>query len=644
MEKHHNLHLIYKNNFMKKTTLLLFLIIITFRLAFAQIFKEKELKTEIKEVTVFLSGAQLFETGNATIPKGNTLLKVKGLSPFVDEKSIQVKADADFTILSVTHKLNYLNELKKDEKLDSLKNAIDKITASITKDNSRLEVLKEKQSLLNENKNFGGQNSGATIAALKQAMEFYESEISKIKDEEIRTRRSIDLLGKEQSKIEKQMKELQSHSSLPSSEIEIRVSAETQLASNINITYLVANAGWFPKYDIRVENVKSPLELTYKAEVFQSTGVDWKNVKLRFSNGDPNKSGVMPELETWNLNYARNTAFESLYKSQRDAIRNVKGRVVDDNGEPLPGVNVLIKGTTIGTVTDAGGNYSLTLPNGASQLVFAFIGMMTNEVTIDKPEISVVMKPDVAQLSEVVVVGYGDTDKALQGRVPGIRVRGIGSFKQSAKSVVTSVIENQTTVEIEVETPYSINSTGEKLQVELRKYQIEAVYEYFAIPKIDKDAFLIARVINWDKYNLLEGEANLYFEDAFVGRSILDANALKDTLNISLGRDKNIVIGREKNEQFSKRRAIGSNLLETRGFKIIARNKKAQPIKLTLFDQIPVSVVSDIIVSPIELSKGQLDGKTGKIIWELTIEPQQQKEINFQYEVKYPKKEKVILE
>ena len=206
------------------------------------------------------------------------------------------------------------------------------------------------------------------------------------------------------------------------------------------------------------------------------------------------------------------------------------------------------------------------------------------------------------------------------------------------------MVENQTTVEIEVVNPYSIKSNGEKLQVDLRRYQIDALYEYYAIPKLDKDAFLIARIINWDQYNLLEGEANLYFENAYVGRSILDAKSLQDTLAISLGRDKSIVIGREKNEQFSRKKTIGSNAVETRSFKIIARNKKPQPIKLTVFDQIPVSVVSDIIVNPIELTKGQLDIKSGKVQWELNIDGQQQKDINIRYEVKYPKREKIILE
>ena len=519
---------------------------------FSQTFKEKGLKTEIKEVTVFLNGAQVFESGEVSIPIGKSILKIMNLSPFIDEKSIQVKADGDFTILSVNHKLNYLNASKKDEKIDSLRKLVDEIELTVSRSNARLGVLKEKQSLLNENKKLGGENSGVTIVQLKQAIELYETEITRIKEEEITTNRKIQLMVKEQGRIEQQLKELNEQNALPNSEIEIRVSSEHQVNAKVSLTYLVSNAGWYPKYDIRVENIKSPLVLTYKAEVFQNTGVDWKNVKLRFSNGDPNQSGVVPELKTWNLNFARNTT----------------------------------------------------------------------------------------QLSEAAVASYG-VDRALQGMVPGVQ---ISAGKSAANTVPTTVIENQTTVEIEVVTPFSVKSNGEKLQVDLRKHQIEALYEYYAIPKLDKDAFLVARIINWDQYNLLDGEANLYFEDAYVGRSILNARSLQDTLAISLGRDKNIVVGREKIEQYRKKKTIGSNIAETRGIKIVARNKKSQPIKLTIFDQIPLSVVSDIIVSPLELTSGRLDEKTGKVTWELTIDAQQQKDINLQYEVKYPKREKVILE
>ena len=613
-----------------------------FTQAFTQVFKEKVVKTEIREVTVFLNRAQVFETGDLVLPKGKTSLVIKNLSPYIDDKSIQVKAEGDFTILSVAHKFNYLNELKKDEKIDSLSRLVDAITLSISRLNARLSALKERENLLNENRKLGGQTSGATILQLKQAMDFFESEVSKIREEEIQTNNTIAVQMLQRAKYEQQKNELDMVSPSASSEIEVRVSSENQLTTKLRISYLVANAGWFPKYDIRVANVKSPLQLTYKAEVFQNTGVDWKNVKLKFSNGDPNQSGAVPELQAWNLTYARNTIFENSFYGARSpsVVGQVSGIVFSsEDGSPLPGVNVVVKGSTIGTVTSADGSYALTLPTNASSLVFSFVGFATHEVAVTGSRVDVKMQADVMSLSETVVTGYG-LSKKLEGSIAGVQIRGAASVKP----VPTSFVENQTTVEFEVNLPYSIYSDGEKLQVDLKEFNIDASYQYFAIPKLDKDAFLVARVTKWDQYNLLEGEANLYFENAFVGRSILEANALRDTLNISLGKDKSIVISREKNEQFSKTRMIGSNVEETRNIKILVRNKKSQPITLTLLDQIPVSVVSDISVTALELTKGILDAKSGSIAWELKIDQQQQKEINLQYEVRYPKRERVVLE
>ena len=609
-------------------------------LSYAQNFKEKELKTEIKEVTVFLKGAQIFETGSVVIPQGNTILKVKGLSSFVDEKSIQVKATGDFTILSVNHSLNHLEELQKNEKADSLTKVTEAIYLAVSYENARLAVLKEKQSILNENKKLRGQNSETPIAQLKQTMDFYEAEVSKIKTEEIKINKSIEAKNAEISALQRQLQELYTLRVWPSGEITIRVNADTQTSGKFTITYMVDNAGWYPKYDVRVKDINSPLQLIYKAELFQNTGIDWKNVKLRFSNGSPNQSGMVPTLMPWNLTYARYTNLQPKTYYGLDAVRSVQGRVTSaDDGSPLPGVSVLVKGSTIGTQTDGDGNYALTLPNGATDLTFSFISLKSQTVKINRSEIDVAMESDAATLNEVVVVASGLTVQRRELGNQATTVRG-----RATQPLTTNVIENQTTVEIEIATPYSVKSNGEKLMIDLKKYDIDALYEYYAIPKLDKDAFLMARIINWDQYSLLEGEANLYFEDAFVGRSILDAKSLQDTLSISLGRDRSIVISREKNEQFSKRKVLSGNIQETKGFKLVVRNKKSQSINLTVFDQVPVSIIDDITVTLVELSKAKFDKKTGQVAWELNIDSQQQKEINLQYEVKYPKNESVLLE
>lgn len=438
-----------------------------------------------------------------------------------------------------------------------------------------------------------------------------------------------------------QISAMQESQNKSTSEIRIRVKAPAAGSATFQVNYLVANAGWYPKYDVRVKNINEPLQLNYKAEVYQNTGVDWKNVKLRFSNANPNQSGQSPILDKWELNYARFTTVNKFSVPQTPG--SVSGVVLDETGQPVPGATVLVKGTTIGTSTDMEGRYSLTLPSNAQNLVFSFIGFAAQEERIQgRSNVSVSLIPDTSMLSEVVVAGYGVREKrALTGSA---NVRDGRSNSMEAAPLLTTFVENQTTVEIEVAEPYSIKTNGERTLVDLKAYDIPATYRYTAIPKLDKDAFLIAEIAEWNQYSLLEGESNLYFEDGFVGRSILNAAALQDTLQVSMGRDRSIVMQREKVDQFSKKRTIGSNITESRGYEITLKNNKSQAVTLVVKDQIPVSINSNIEVTAAELSGGSLDTQTGIVTWEITLAPGAQQKLSLQYEVKYPKSERIILD
>lgn len=603
---------------------------------------EKELKTEIKEVTVFMNGAQVFETGTIKIPAGESILKITNRSPYLDEKSIQVKGTGDFTIVAVNPKSNFL-ESKIISQNDSLFSILSKERLLLENLNAEAEVLKEKASVLNTNKNLGGQNNGINMTQLKQAADFFEKELMEIKQREISNKQKSAQSKSLIERLEQQLNEFQNKTFTPVSEIYIKVTAERSVDANFSLSYLVENAGWFPKYDIRVDDIQKPLQLTYKAEVWQNTGNDWKNVKLRFSNGEPSRSGVMPELKKWELTYARNTIFDPM--ASFETVGSVSGVVMDSqDNTPLPGVMVMINGTTIGTTTDVNGRYSITIPNNSNRLIFNFIGMVSQERTITGPTMNIFMEPDVQALSEVVVTGY-NADGILQGRVPGIMTRQAPKSKPLESQVIATMIkENQTTIEIEVEKPYSILSNGEKLLVDLKKHDLEAQYEYYAVPKLEKDAFLIAKITDWEKYSFLQGEANLYFEDTFIGKSILEAESFQDTLSISLGRDRGIAINREKIDQFSRKRFVGNNVDEARGYRIIVKNNKSQNINLTLLDQVPISIVNDISVNIRELGKATKNEDTGILTWKLRLAPAEQETVEFQYEVRYPRKERVILD
>ena len=115
--------------------------------------------------------------------------------------------------------------------------------------------------------------------------------------------------------------------------------------------------------------------------------------------------------------------------------RKITGKVTDLAGNALPGVSVIVQGTTAGTLTDANGNYSLTLPSGAKAITFSFVGMKSQEVTIGtQTTINATLSEEAIGLQEVVVVGYGTQKKAnLTGSVSTV------SAQEITKRPVTNV-------------------------------------------------------------------------------------------------------------------------------------------------------------------------------------------------------------
>ncbi|MBC8048204.1 MAG: DUF4139 domain-containing protein [Fimbriimonadaceae bacterium] len=214
----------------------------------------------------------------------------------------------------------------------------------------------------------------------------------------------------------------------------------------------------------------------------------------------------------------------------------------------------------------------------------------------------------------------------------------------STYALETSIKYKPTTFTYEITEPYTIPNDGKVYTIDIQALEIPAMYEYYAAPRIDKDAFLTAKIIAWQELNLLPGEANLFFEGAYLGKTILDVTNAKDTLSISLGRDKGIVIQRNKLKEFTQKQFIGTNKKETLAYEIVIRNNKQQPINITIKDQFPIATNNDIEVEKIEYSNGEIEKDTEIITWKLTIEPKAEKKLQLKYSVKYPKNKDLFLE
>ncbi len=619
------------------------LISLIFSNVFSQEITEKEVKTTVNEVTVFLEGAQVVRKKAIDLPQGKTIIKFINLSPFIDAKSIQAKAEGELTVLSVNHQQNYLDKSQKSAELTQLESQLEEVNDKIKIEDTYLSIIKEELSFLQSNKDIGGKNEQMNVTNLQQAAEFYGKKLTDLKMKEIERNQTLKTLYQKRNDLQKQIKTITSKKEYPTGEVLVKVDAKKAGKYALELNYLVANAGWFPSYDIRAKNINEPVQLIYKANVKQDTKVDWTNVKLKFSSAEPNVSGVAPELQPYYLNYNMRPP---VYKTFSNTVN---GRVFDNTGQPLPGASVIVDGTTIGTITDMDGNYSITIPNNSSSLKYSFIGFNTQTLPVSGSVMNVSLQEDAMQLDEVVVAAYGtesNASKAIRGRVTGVNMKKenikIRGFKSLA--IPTAQVENQTTVDFEIHTPYSIKSDNKNYTVDMEQYELPAFYQYYCVPKIDKDAFLIANIVDWEKYNLLEGEANVFFEGTYVGKTIMDVRFASDTLEISLGRDKKVSVNREKVKDFTNKQFIGSKKEETRAWKTSVKNNKAQDINMIILDQVPVSTMEEIEVSVQNTSGAQHNTETGEIKWELKLGANNKKELDLKYSVKYPKNKNLIIE
>ncbi len=609
---------------------------------------DQTVQSKIKQVTVFLQGAQVTRKAQVNVPGGNTTLVFSGISPNIQEQSIQAEVTSPVKILSVSFGVNYFDEVKKPEKILALEAEQKRIMLLLEKERSLQSVYKEEEAILKVNKSIGGTAQGVRVDELKDAMDYFRTRLLEISQKLLEIDQSIRKYSEELVKTEAQKKELMALKGQPTGEITVKVSASTNVSADFKITYLVKDAKWYPSYDIRAKDIQSPITVTYKANISQQSAEDWNNVALTISSADPSVSGAKPVIKPWILGFNNSAGrynsaigtLDGIYGSRSSSA--IVGRVVDDEGQPLPGANVMIKGTTVGTVTDVNGYYSLTLTGDARTIVYSFIGYTSEEIPVEGNVMDVAMKPDIQQLSETVVTGYG-----LSGSVPGVRIRGASSYGQELrfKKVLSATpVIRQTAMEFTLDDPFTIKSDGEVRMSEMIEYEMDALYEYYTAPKLDLSAFLTARILHWDEYNFMEGEASLYFEGKYIGKSIIETRNTSDTLTLSLGRDAAVVVKREKVKDVSSKQFVGSNQKVMYAYDISIRNSKRQLITIVIEDQVPVPNTKEIEVDKLEYAKAERNSETGIVKWKKEITPGKTETMQLKYSVKFPKYSRMVLE
>jgi len=530
-------------NINRLVTRLLLLCLIT-NLTFGQAVKEQLADSKIEKVTVFLSGASVVRSAKVAVSSGKTEIRFNRISPDLDVNSVQVKSEGDVAIQSVTHEKDFLEAKPSIAEITKLENQRETIQDKIALDKSLLTVYKREEEMLIKNQLIVGQNTGLKAVDLKESVDFQRLRMTEVLAKQLELDKTIKKTEIEALKITNQITQITGNRGEETSVIVVTVLSNNLTNVNFTLSYFVTNTNWTPSYDLRVKDILKPLNLTFKANINQNSGEDWKDVKLSLSTGEPQNQGNAPVLNTWYI-------------------------------EPVPQVR-------------------------ATRFVAPEIKY---DSEISKPQANAKVAFD-----DVVVTGYGTVQT---------------NYQQTAKS-------------FELPQLYTIKDGSKNFQVELKPLEIPATYEYYVAPKYDKDAFLTAKIVDWEQYDLIAGTMKLYFEDTYLGDTYLNVNN-QDTLSISLGRDKGVVVSRNKMTDFREKQSLGNNKVDSRGYEITVRNTKRQAINLTVEDQFPISKAKEIEVNDQEANEAEINKETGKITWRLKLEPNKEKKLKHKFTVKSPK-------
>lgn len=548
MEKHVTHHLIVKILKIMTNQLLTSALVMSSLVAVAQ--PDSHVNSKITDVTVFLNKAQVTRVAKTKIDAGKTNVIVTGLSSQLDPQSVQVSGKGGIVILGTSHRQNFLSEFNLPKPLRMLKDSVETLQRQLVLEQSQKEILNKEEQMLLSNQKIGGANQNLTVAELKAMADFYRTRLGDIVSSRMKQDEKIKKLNERIVKLNTQINSENELYRRNTSELVVSVSAETATAIELQVRYVVANAGWSPVYDLRAVDTKNPVQLSYKANVFQSTGEEWNNVKLKLSTANPNLSGLKPELYSWYLDF---------YYPQ---------------------------------VYDMAKRKSMA---GAPAAAYKAERQADEEMVLEA----------------ATIAGYVTT------------------------------IQTVLNTEFDIALPYTVASSSKPVVVDIRNYDMKADYIYSVAPKLDMDAFLMARATGWEEFNLLPGEANIFFEGTFVGKSFIDPNNIKDTLAVSLGRDKRIVVKREKLKDLTSKSFMGSSRKEDYTWEISVRNTKADAVKIIIEDQVPVSQNTQIEVTTLDLGGAKYNKDTGKLTWELELKPNETRKLVYKFEVKYPKDKQI---
>jgi uncharacterized protein (TIGR02231 family) len=543
----------------------------------------QDLKTNIDKVKLYLTAGQMTHEQDVKLTKGRNKLIFSGISAYADPQSIQFKGENDYKLVSVSTEMDFLAAEEFNPRISVFKDSLESLNDEQQSVSDNLDAYFAEQAVLNTNRDLGGKSESLTVAQIREAADFYRERTLKVNQ-------AITKLKKRRRKLKVQIEdtrfqlvELNYNENQRSNQVIVLLDCETNMTMGSTLKYLVSDCGWAATYDLSALDLNQQINLKYKAQVYNNTGNAWKDVVLTLSTADPNLSASHPELSPWYLShYAPQLTTNGLVFS---ANREKK----DFRQEAVQNINKANE--------RAYDNYYI----GGEEL--------ESEIQIE--------------------------DNVYKLRLG----QNVGNQNVQMKNIEISEL----TTEFEIKNRFSCPSDAKPYMVDVKDMNLDATFSYITVPKLDRAAFLLAHIADWQDLDLIPGPTHVYFGGQYVGMSRIDTRNVSDTLSLSFGRDDKVTVMRKLKKEMSTKRVMGNTKKEAYLYEIAVRNNRSVPIKIEVYDQVPISQSNDISVFVDEISEGTKDELTGEVVWNLTISSGgvQSKEIG--YTVKYPKNANVTM-
>jgi TonB-dependent SusC/RagA subfamily outer membrane receptor len=606
-----------------KNFMLCSLLLLLFNFSFA-VDDNPRTKAGLDAVTVYRAGAEMVHSAKANLSKGNSELVIENLSNAIEINSVQVKTNDNVTIMGIEFNTDYLKDDIKSPRIKMLEDSIDKIAAEIDKVKLNESITTELLTVLKANKEIKGTQTGLSVAGLMKLMDYYKLKSAELQTELSQLKQKEDKLSTQLKKIVSELDEEQKKNTKSSGSLVLQLNCAIAGNYDFVITYITNNAYWNAFYDLKTTNVSAPLKLIYRAKIFQTTGIDWKQVKLALSTSTPTQTGNAPVFKAWFLNYINPVQKYERDLSMLNTVQSFSKSGLDYTSHgTAAGVNFQNAAGFNNYKVQIRGANSIT---GNNKPLYVVNGVPMTEGSISNIDESTIKSVDILKDANATAL-YGT--RGANGVV-------VITLKDGLDDYIT-VSDRELDVTFNIDLPYDVPTNGKAQTATLKEYDVPATYKYYGVPKLDKDAFLLAEVPDWEGLNLLPGEANIIFEGTYIGKSFIDPSSTQDTINLTMGRDKRVVIKREKLKDFSSVKFLGTNKKQIFTYEITVKNNKKDEVNMLLKDQYPVSQNKEVEVELLDNNGAAVNDEIGVLTWKLKLAPGEVKKVRISYSVKYPK-------